>query len=278
MGLLVEAYERCRGPEDEGETPLDRAGLKALVREIDLWCSSCMVALEGGHPVGVLLGAKRPDATLIHALRVRPDHRRRGHGRHLLVSLGQKLAILGPPRLVAEVPADRDAGRALFAACGWREEGTQRDWFRPRREPASGASADPSSAIGPIGIDQARASGLLDGATRAWRRDPAALGKEGDRLAGLGFSSTDRLEALFLYRPGRRDEDAWEVLAASAAPGELGGTALRLLLAELDRLSGGAALRFERVAPGEVDSALLTELGFEPGAAFVRYAGEAKAA
>ena len=278
MGLLVEAYERCRGPEDEGETPLDRAGLKALVREIDLWCSSCMVALEGGYPVGVLLGAKRPESTLIHALRVHPEHRRRGHGRHLLASLGQKLAILGPPHLVAEVPVWRAAGRALLSACGWREETAQCDWFRPRREAAPDASADPSSAIGPIAIDQARASGLLDGGARAWRRDPAGLGKEGDRSAGLGFSSPDRLEALLLYRPGWLEGDGWEVLVASAAPGALGASALRLLFAELDRLSGGAALRLERVAPAEVDSALLAGLGFEPGAEFVRYASEAKAA
>ena len=29
---------------------------------------------------------------------------RQGHGRHLLTSLSSKLAILGPPRMVAEVP------------------------------------------------------------------------------------------------------------------------------------------------------------------------------
>ena len=65
MGLLVEAHARCRGPEDAGEPALDRDGFKRLVRDLDLWCSSCMVAFEGRDPVGVLLGAKRPDATLV---------------------------------------------------------------------------------------------------------------------------------------------------------------------------------------------------------------------
>ena len=114
IGLLVEAYVRCRGPEDEGEPVLDREGFKRLIRDLDLWCSSCMVASEGREPVGVLLGAKRPEATLVYALRVHPAHRRRGHGRHLLTSLSQKLAILGPPNLVAEVPA----GRAAAALAG----------------------------------------------------------------------------------------------------------------------------------------------------------------
>src|SRR3954447_24872534 len=116
MGLLVEAHERCRGPEAAGEPGLDRAVFKRLIRDLDLWCSSCMVACEGREPVGVLLGAKRAEATLVYALRVHPEHRRREHGRHLLPSLGKKLAILGPPRLVAEVPADREAACAAFAA------------------------------------------------------------------------------------------------------------------------------------------------------------------
>ena len=132
MGLLVAAYERCRGPEDAGEPPLDRERIQGLVRELDLWCSSCMVAFEGREPVGVLLGAKRPEATLVYGLRVHPEHRRRGHGRHLLTSLGQKLAILGPPRLVAEVPAEREAAAPLFSACGWKHETPARR-LAPRR-------------------------------------------------------------------------------------------------------------------------------------------------
>ena len=278
MGLLAEACERCRGPEDEGEPRLDRDGVRALVREIDLWCSSCLVALEGSAPVGVLLGAKRVESTLVHALRVHPEHRRRGHGRHLLVSLGQKLAILGPPKLVAEVPAARTAARTLFASCGWREAGTQVDWLRPARTAAAPEPTPPAAAIGPIGIDEARGSALLEGGTGSWRRDPAGLGKEGDRAVGVGFSSPDRLEALLFYRPARIPGGAWELLLARRAASELGRTALRLLFAELDRRAEGAALRFERVAPEEVDSALLGELGFAPGAEHVRYAAEAKAA
>ena len=34
MGLLVEAHERCRGPEDAGEPALDRDGFKRLVRDL----------------------------------------------------------------------------------------------------------------------------------------------------------------------------------------------------------------------------------------------------
>ena len=37
LALLADAHERCRGPEDAGAPPLDRAGMKGLIRDIDLW-------------------------------------------------------------------------------------------------------------------------------------------------------------------------------------------------------------------------------------------------
>ena len=80
------------------------AAFKRSIRDLQVWCSSCMVAFSGSDPIGVLIGAKRPSGTLIHKIAVHPDHRRQGHGRHLLTSLGSKLAILGPPRIIAEVP------------------------------------------------------------------------------------------------------------------------------------------------------------------------------
>ena len=80
------------------------AAFKRSICDLQVWCSSCMVAFVGTDPIGVLIGAKRPSVTLVHRIAVHPDHRRQGHGRHLLDSLGSKLAILGPPRIVAEVP------------------------------------------------------------------------------------------------------------------------------------------------------------------------------
>src|SRR5438046_7687068 len=80
------------------------AAFKRSIRDLQVWCSSCMVAFSGSEPIGVLIGAKRPSGTLVHRIAVHPDHVRQGHGRHMLASLGSKLAILGPPRMIAEVP------------------------------------------------------------------------------------------------------------------------------------------------------------------------------
>ena len=87
-----------------------------------------MVAFSGADPIGVLIGAKRASGTLVHKIAVHPDHLRQGHGRHLLTSLGSKLAILGPPRMIAEVPETLAAACGLFAATGYTHEAVLTDY------------------------------------------------------------------------------------------------------------------------------------------------------
>ena len=122
IGLLVDALNRCWSPYFPDEPPMTAAAFKRSIRDLQVWCSSCMVAFSGSDPIGVLIGAKRPSGTLVYKIAVHPDHRRQGHGRHLLASLGSKLAILGPPRIIAEVPEALAAARALFSASGYVEE------------------------------------------------------------------------------------------------------------------------------------------------------------
>ncbi len=264
IGLLVEAYVRCRGPEDEGEPVLDREGFKRLIRDLDLWCSSCMVASEGREPVGVLLGAKRPEATLVYALRVHPAHRRRGHGRHLLTSLSQKLAILGPPNLVAEVPAGRAAAEATFAACGWQRSVSLTDWNRGA--PVTGSATNEArEALEPVWVEDLASAGLLTAC--CWHRDAAALLKQSERLSGLAFHSPDRIEAWALW-------DAEGTLwALGATPGPFGRPGLSVVLDEI-----GTPLHLEKAAPGEVDAELLTALGFVRGAEHLLFTSQAQAA
>jgi GNAT superfamily N-acetyltransferase len=279
MGLLVEAYERCRGPEDVGAPALDLPGFKRLIRDLDLWCSSCMVALEGREPVGVLLGAKRPETTLVYGLRVRPEHRRRGHGRHLLTSLSQKLAILGPPRLVAEVPGERAAARAAFTACGWKLESQLYDL---RRDPllssdVSRGGSEAREALAPVSFDDLAAAGLLAG-TRCWQRDLPALAKHRERASGLAFHSPDRIEAWALWEEATASGEACLILAAGLAPGALGRLGLATVIDHLGRRAGDAPLLLARAAPEELDPSLLAELGFERGEEHLLFTSWAQAA
>jgi len=265
MGLLVEAHARCRGPEDADEPALDRAGFKSLIRDLDLWCSSCMVAFEGRDPVGVLLGAKRPEATLVYALRVHPEHRRQGHGRHLLTSLSQKLAILGPPRLVAEVPAGREAACAAFAACGWTIGSRLTDWRR--QVSVHSAPSGAREALAPVSVADLEAAGLLGTGLRCWQRDLPALEKHKERLSGLAFHSPDRIEAWALW------DETGTLWAAGAAPGPFGRIGLSVVLDEIN-----APVLLPRATPEEIDADLLTELGFERGADHLLFTSRAEAA
>src|SRR5262245_769921 len=121
IGLLVDALNRCWAPHFPDEPRMTPAAFKRSIRDLQVWCSSCMVAFAGADPIGVLIGAKRPSGTLIHKIAVHPDHLRQGHARHLLDSLSSKLAILGPPRLVAEVPEAFAPACALFSECGYAQ-------------------------------------------------------------------------------------------------------------------------------------------------------------
>ena len=132
VSLLVDALNRCWSPHFPDEPAVTPATFKRSIRDLQVWCSSCMVAFSGSDPIGVLIGAKRPSGTLIHKIAVHPDHRRQGHGRHLLTSLSSKLAILGPPRMVAEVPETLAPTCALFTACGYVQEAVLTDYVLQR--------------------------------------------------------------------------------------------------------------------------------------------------
>ena len=68
VALLVDALNRCWSPYFPGEPPMTPAAFKRTIRDLQVWCSSCMVAFSGSDPVGVLIGAKRPSGTLVHKI------------------------------------------------------------------------------------------------------------------------------------------------------------------------------------------------------------------
>src|SRR5688572_14815475 len=144
IGLLVDALNHCWTPYVTDEPPMTPAAFKRWIRDLQVWCSSCMVAFAGSEPIGVLIGAKRPAATLVHTIAVHPDHRRQGHGLHLLTSLASKLAILGPPRIVAEIPDSLAAARGLLSAGGYAQEACLTDYVLTREESVSGAELPPT--------------------------------------------------------------------------------------------------------------------------------------
>jgi GNAT superfamily N-acetyltransferase len=271
IGLLVDALNRCWSPYFPGEPPMTPAAFKRSIRDLQVWCSSCMVAFSGSEPIGVLIGAKRPSGTLIQKIAVHPDHRRQGHGRHLLTSLGSKLAILGPPRIVAEVPEALAPARALFSACGYVEEAVLTDYVLDR--PALSERGDAARVEGfviPVTVDDLAANDLLGEAHSqvCWERSVETLTARKDDITGLAVASDERIEAYVLYVKGEAEA---EIMSLRSFIDD-GGARLQQLLSRL----GTGTFRFPKVHPAEISQECLETLGFRPAGGHVLYAARAR--
>jgi GNAT superfamily N-acetyltransferase len=267
VGLLVDALNRCWAPYFPDEPPVTPASFKWSIRHLQVWCSSCMVAFAGADPIGVLIGAKRPAGTLIHKIAVHPDHRREGHGRHLLTSLSSKLAILGPPRMIAEVPETLTAGRELFRACGYVQEAVLTDYVLQREEEEQDGPEAAGFVI-PVTVDDLVANGLLGEAVPqiCWERSLETLTARKNDIAGLAVASDERIEACLLFvKPV-------EILSLRSFVVDDRGARLKQLLARL----GTGTFRFPKVHPAEISRELLDRLGFRPAGAHLLYTARAR--
>jgi hypothetical protein len=239
-----------------------------------------MVAFSGSDPIGVLIGAKRPSGTLVHRIAVHPDHRRQGHGRHLLASLGSKLGILGPPRIVAEVPETFDAARELFCVSGYVEEATLTDYVL-RREDGDPQLDDRNRLVIPVTVDDLAANGLIGGDPPSpvasagevppcgcWERSTETLTAKKDEIAGLAVATDERIEAWLLYI---KDGVPGTIVALRSLIDD-GGARLKHLLSRL----GSGTFRFPKVNPAEPSRKCLETLGFRPAGQYRLYAGTAR--
>jgi L-amino acid N-acyltransferase YncA len=285
IGLLVDALNRCSAPYFPDEPLATPESFKRSIRVLQVWCSSCMVAFSGSEPIGVLIGAKRPWATLVHRIAVHPDHWRQGHGRHLLASLGSKLAILGPLRIVAEVQETLAPACELFSASGYAQEALLTDYVLETRELGVGAwelRVDLSHRfVIPVTVDDLAANGLLgEGHPQTcWERSVESLTARKDDIAGLAVASDERIEAYVLYLAGRMTEarpSAAEVVSLRTFI-EDGGARLDQLLSRL-RAQGMRTFRFPKVHPAEISTESLETLGFRPAGAHRLYAATARSA
>jgi L-amino acid N-acyltransferase YncA len=227
----------------------------------------------------------------VQKIAVHPDHRRQGHGRHLLTSLGSKLAILGPSRIVAEVPENLAPACGLFSASGYVQEALLTDFvLHPTAHTTlrggPGQRDEKDSDIGegfviPVTIDDLAANGLLgeDYPKVCWMRAVETLTARKGDIAGLAVASDERIEACILYIKDAGPE-------ASALTAEVvslrtfiedGGARLKHLLFQL-RAQGMRTLRIQKVHPAEISKEFLETLGFRPAGRHLLYAATAQSA
>jgi hypothetical protein len=211
---------------------------------------------------------------------VRPGHQRQGHARHLVTSLSQKLAVLGPERLVAEVPAANPAAVAFFEALGWTREDELSD--RVLAAPAGPPERPvPDGLMVPVTVGELEAAGALEVSPRApWQRSLPTLHQRADELVGIAVATPDRVEAYLVSEPV-----AAGGAAASSAPLEILAVGCRddtradFLLGLLFRWLSHTSRRplcIRRVARGELPAGALAAAGFEPRQVHLRYAARAQ--
>jgi hypothetical protein len=271
VGLLVAALNRCWAPYFPGDPPLTEAAFKRSIRNLQVWCSSCMVAFAGDDPIGVLIGAKRATRTLVHRIAVHPEHLRQGHGRHLLTSLSSKLAILGPPCLVAEVPDALTAASHLFEAAGYAQQATLTDYVLDPGMRVRALTTSVEGVVMPTSLDDLAANGVLGDEHRpgCWERSIETLSARKDELGGLALVSDDRIEAYVLHSA---DGDILSLRSIVEDRGERLGHLLAQLLAR------GLTPCLRRVHPAELPVDLVTALGFRAAGACRLYEARARAA
>ena len=264
--LLVEAHNACYLPHFADASPLTVEGYKTLVREIDLWASSCMLATVDDEVVGVLFATKRENQALIHSIGVKTGHQRQGHGKHLLESLSQKLAILGPPEIVAEVPDEWTGARAFLEQCGYAPGPIYSDFFLPDPQVGPG-----EGLVVPVGVDDLREGGALEGTVgRSWDRSLGTLVNRRESLEGFAIASDVRIEAFLLARPAAQGRDR-EIVALGAAQGDEPRALLRILLHHFCGREPSPVM-IPKISPAEIDFGELERGGFQKTREWVSYA------
>jgi GNAT superfamily N-acetyltransferase len=278
IALLSDALNACYLVHLEDQDAMSSADFKREIRELNVWSSSCMVASDDRDPIAVVTGAKRERETLIHRIGVRPDSLRRGHARHLLESLSQKLAVLGPARMVAEVPDDLPEARSLFEALGYRAEHRFADFTlrRPLAPPVAVGGVSPATLD-----DLLRSEALDPSVSRSWERELVTLQNRKDQIRGLAIASDTRVEACALFRDlpncGPRGRREIVGLGGPVQPAQPEGRtiAARVLLETVLRIAcqaGSMSVTIPRVSNDEICWDRLESMGFYRERTYTRVA------
>ncbi len=268
--FLARAVNECYDVHFPGAPRMSVERYRAEMKALDVWPSNSLVASSDQGPLAVLVATKRAHEVMVLRVGARPGHERQGHGAHLLTSLSNKLAVLGPDRLAAEAPRSLPAASALLEAVDYRRELAYTDYLRP----PSPAEPVPAELVMPITVQDLDDDGLLDIPDHvAWERQRLTLLNRDDELEGVAVATPERVEAYLLHRLSD-DGATLDVVAVGGHPSEQRDLLLKLLLRHLAGTTE-LPLRLPRLAPEEVPPAVLDAVGFEPREVYDRYVAEA---
>ena len=194
--LLVKALNECFDIHFPKSAPETIESFKQGVRHLDIWASSCMIALEGEKLIGVCIGCKRDKQTLIYKIGVHPDFQRQGHASHLLRSLSAKLAVLGPPSITTEVPDNNTAALTFFEKLGFKKKSSFSDFKlgKSLKEVAK------TSLLGICSLDELlRSETLPSDENSSWQTTNETLLNQSSSLRAAALAGSERIEAYLVF-------------------------------------------------------------------------------
>lgn len=270
--LLIDGVNRCYRVHFPNLPEVTLATFKQDIRERNLWASSCVVAFEGKDIIGICIGCKRKKETLILQVGVHPDFQRQGHGRHLLKSLSGKLAVLGPPTLVAELPVSDNNVRAFFESVGFQESEVFVDFSREEK-----LLCDKElEFVFPVTYNEIKPFLLTEqNEDLSWNRTREALENRKDDLQALAFSSGEKLEAYALYR-FINNKARVEVLRLGGERTPFQEKCIEILLRSLSH-SVSVPIDIPKISQGECAYSVFNNLQFSRGEEHIRYWASAEA-
>ncbi|HYF09871.1 MAG TPA: GNAT family N-acetyltransferase [Acetobacteraceae bacterium] len=109
--------------------PAEAWGPDAIAMMLGLRGAFALLAQEAGEPAGFGLARTVADEAELLTLAVRPDARRRGHARALLVGIAADAAARGARALFLEVSETNAAARALYEGVGAVEVGRRAGYY-----------------------------------------------------------------------------------------------------------------------------------------------------
>ncbi|VAX33466.1 Ribosomal-protein-S18p-alanine acetyltransferase [hydrothermal vent metagenome] len=104
--------------------------------EINSPASICRVALSGDSLIGYICASCILDEGHILNLAVRPDYRRKGIGRRLVLSVLKELRTCGCKKIFLEVRASNTDAIKLYESAGFRMLGLMRGYYFLPKEDA----------------------------------------------------------------------------------------------------------------------------------------------
>jgi len=276
--LLVEAVNRCYDVHFPNTPSLTLEGIKREIKQLNLWSSSCMLALDDKDPVGVLIAAKREASSLILRLGIHPNYRGNDYGHHLVTSLIDKMAVLGPPLLTVVIPDERKDLAAFFEKFKFTAHRNYWDFSTttPLTPPTSSQWIIP---VEPEDLEdrylkKAEKDTLSDETLLAWDRRTQTLNNRKKEIKGIGIPDVDGIAAYLFYVEDGSDKvdghSPLKILGLGCKNQEKEPMLLGLLIKHLSTTIS-SSIEIPKLSTLEVDFSFLESIGFRKTQSYTEY-------